>query len=443
VVEAGTDYDVAGNSASIEELYPLLAGQRWLLQLLKESPAMARPVQRIYRLPSSLDTAAFLAAFRHVVSIHPALRTRLVETDEGWRQCFPAFEAEISGVAVEGRSQEERVAYAWSVFTNDSAPSLDLRSAPPFIARMIRLDGEYYFGLCLDHIAADEIATGILEREISKAYFLECEDQPHPASSATYNFFAYVAREAQQRIKEAGNLDYWRKQLLGTRLVHHQSQDHRWVPGATHHWKIGGEAFEAMKRACRSFNTSISSAVLAAYVKLLTDVCGTEDLVVNVPVSNRTLAAHYELIANLSMLLHIRFRLKPTPCDSRFLVQVRDQLLEAMVHRQYDYEALTEIISADAASRGGQIHWVTGCSFIVERNKDSDANCLFNDRLDNQPDVTFDIPEDAFALTCRQKTSELCLSAEWDGTHWPLTGSEIENQIRENIACSVETPALT
>ena len=436
------DYVVAGISAPMEELYPLLCGQRWLLQLIKKAPTMARPVQRIYRLPSSLDTAAFLAAFRRVVSIHPAIRTRLVQTADGWRQCFPTLEAEILGVIVEGRSPRERVAYAWNVFANDSAQPIDLCSAAPFIARMIKIDGEYYFGLCLDHIAADEIATDIMEREISKAYVLECEDQPHPSSSATHNFFAYLAREAGQRNKETVNLHYWRKQLLGTRLVHAQGQDYRWVPGTTHHWKISGEAFAALKRACRSFNTSISSAVLAAYVRLLGDVSGTEDLVVNVPVSNRTLAVHYELIANLSMLLHIRFRLNHTPCDSRFLVQVRDQLLAAMVHRQYDYEALTEIISTDAASRGGQIHWVTGCSFIVERNKDH-ANSLFNERLDNQPDTKVDIPEESFALTCRQKASELCLSAEWDAAHWPLTGSEMESQIRDKIASLVPTHALT
>ena len=54
--------------------WPLTAGQRWLLHVLRESPALARPVQRIYRLRRPLDTANLLAAFEHVVAIHPALR---------------------------------------------------------------------------------------------------------------------------------------------------------------------------------------------------------------------------------------------------------------------------------------------------------------------------------------------------------------------------------
>src|SRR5207245_1179604 len=131
--------------------------------------AFARPVQRLYRLRESLDTASLLSSFRHVVASHPPLRLRLLPR-QPWSQCFPELEADIPGLSVQGRTPEARAAYARHVFAQDIATPFDLRAAPPFIARLIEVDGDHYFGLSLDHLAADDIATDLLEQELEEAY---------------------------------------------------------------------------------------------------------------------------------------------------------------------------------------------------------------------------------------------------------------------------------
>jgi hypothetical protein len=403
---------------------------------------MARPVQRTYRLAEPLDTAAFLAAVRFLVSSHPALRTRLTETPEGWRQSFPALEAEVSGVAVEGRTREFRAAYARHVFAGDSARALDLRAEPPFIARIVRVDGEHYFGLCLDHIAADDLATDLFEHELGEAYLRERRGQPHPPAHATQGFFDYLARETAQAAKEQTNLRYWTNHLMGHPLDKGRTEETRWVPGESHQWQVSGEAFERLAAACRARRSSVSAAVLAAYVQLLSELGGTDDIVVNVPVSNRTQAADRGLIANLSMLLHLRFRLAGTEPDGRFLLGVRDQLLAAMVHRQYDYGSLAELVAADAAARGGHAHWVVGCSYIVERHAPRTPGPLFAERLDNQLRATFDIPGGSFALTCRQNASRLHFAADWDFSAWPCRADGMAARLLEILASLAGTTPL-
>jgi hypothetical protein len=419
-----------------------MCGQRWLLRLLQSSPGMARPVQRIYRLREPLDTSAFLAAFRHLVSSHPALRTRLVETPEGWRQSFPELEAEIPGVAVEGRTRELRAAYARHVFAEDSGQALDLRTEPPFIARILRVDGEHYFSLCLDHIAADDLSTDAFEYELGEAYLREQRKQPHPPTPATRGFFDYLAREAAQSAREQSNLQYWRDQLTGCPLDRSQPDEVRWVPGEAHQWQVSGAAFGRLVGACRARQTSVSAAVLAAYVRLLAELARTDDLVVNVPVSNRTQAADHGLIANLSMLLHLRFKLAGTAPDGRFLLSVRDQVLGAMVHRHYDYDALGELVAADAAARGGRVHWVAGCSYVIERHEHQTPSPLFAERLDNQPASTLDIPQGGFALTCRQNASRLHFTADWDFSVWPSHADQMAARFLEILASLAGTTPL-
>jgi hypothetical protein len=395
---------------------------------------MARPVQRIYRLREPLDTAAFLAAFRHLISSHPALRTRLVETPEGWRQSFPELEAEVPGVSVEGRTPELRAAYARHLFAEDSARAFDLRAAPPFVARIIRVDGEHYFGLCLDHIAADDLATDAFEHAMGEAYVREQRGEPHPPTPATQGFFDYLAREQAQAAKEPSNLQYWRAHLSGHEPARGHEDELRWTPGEAHQWRVSGESFERLAVACRARQSSLSAAVLAAYVRLLAELARAADLVVNFPVSNRTRAADHGLIANLSMLLHLRFELKGTAADGRFLLGVRNQVLEAMAHRHYDYDALGKLMAAEAAARGGHLHWLTGCSYVIERHAQQTPSPLFAERLDNQSASTFDIPRGGFALTCRQNAARLHFSADWDFSAWPYHAEQMAARFLELLA---------
>jgi hypothetical protein len=398
--------------------YALTCGQRWLLHLLDRSPALARPVQRIYRLERALDTAALLAAFRQVVSSHPALRMRLIRTGEGRRQAFPEIEAEVSGLSIRGLTSDIQAAYAREALAEEAATTFDLETQPPFLAKVIEMNGEYLFSLCLDHLAADDLATDVLERDLAAAYAREKRDDAHPPSTAARDFYDMLARETAQQTREAGNLEYWRKRLAGAPLGRHEGEEIEWVPGAALHWRLCPDAFRALNRACRAQQCSVFAAVLGAHAKLLCELANTDDMVLNVPVSNRTRASDHGLVANLSMLLHLRVRLENNQAPGRLLSRMRDDVLEAMTHRQYDYAALSEAVAADAAARGGRAHWLTGCSYMQNRTAPLGGSGLFTERLDNQPADAFDIPRSAFLLTVRQSESGLRFAAEWDPSLW-------------------------
>jgi hypothetical protein len=406
--------------------HPLTCGQRWLAYVLQQSPALARPVQRIYRLRTDVDTSAVLCSFRHLVSSHPALRTRLVRSGREWKQTFPALKAAISGVEVRDGSRRQRAAYARYLIAQESAHPFDLHTEPPFQIKIVRVDRNQFLSLCVDHIAADDLALDVLEREWTSAYLREVGNRPHLAAGEEKVFLDYLSRESAQRRNEAMNLDYWRRHLLGAPFGRHKEEGITWVGGENHQWQIAGERFQRLLSACKAASCSLFAAVLGAQVKMLAELEKTDEVVVNVPVSNRSRAEDHNIIGNLSMLLHLRFRVEHRAPPAVFLHQIRNQILQAMVHRQYDYASLSRLVAADAATRGGTTHWLTGCSYIIERGPLTGGGPLFLERLDNQPSRAIQCLKTSFSIAYRQGDSRLHCAADWDPATWQIHGRNLE-----------------
>ncbi len=419
-----------------------MCGQRWLVHVLEQNPAMAQPVQRIWRLAGQFDSKAFLAAVRKVAAAHPALRTRL-ELDQGrWMQCFPDVLPQVEAQRIVGRTAADRAAYMRHVFSEDAARAFDLTAEPPLQLRVVDIDGELFACANLDHIAGDEIAFDLLEREIGLAYARECAGLPEQAPAASNElFYAFLRDQERFRASEKANLDWWRDRLAGSALDPKSDDEADWTPGATSSWTIDGDALAAISKACRTARVSVTAACLAAQARLRAEMRGTSDVVLNVPVSNRPAAQDRGLIANLSMLLHVRLR-APAAMDRHAFVQsVRDDLLEAMAHRHFDYGQLSQAVAEDAAARGGRLCWRWGFSAISERWPDPDGSGLFAERLDNKasPEAHL-IPADSCVISMRQRTTGLAFVM--DAPH-DRDGAKLGTRYLELLAALLDVSDLS
>ena len=127
------------------------------------------------------------------------------------------------------------------------------------------------------------------------------------------------------------------------------------------------------------------------------------------------------------MLLHVRVRVDSAAAPPARLRRMRDTLLAAMAHRQYDYSALSALVAehgpADSSEPSGT-HWTIGCSFTIEPPA-TDASPRVLERTDPFAADPFDTPYGAFTLTCRQYTDHLHFIADWDPATWPATEVEL------------------
>jgi non-ribosomal peptide synthetase component F len=247
--------------------------------------------------------------------------------------------------------------------------------------------------------------------------------------------FRFLDAEASRVHLEPANLQYWRESLEGVALASHAGADLAWAPGTIARWHVDGDALSTLLVACHAQRCSAFVAVLAAEVSLLADLSGTDDLVVNVPVSNRTSAGEHAIVANLSHLLHLRFRIVPSETPRDFLRRVRNQVMEAMAHRQYDYASLSAALAADAAERGGALNWLNGCNYIRGSAPTPAHAALFEERFDDQAE-SYDVPETAFTLTCHHvsDSGSLRFHVDWDGHAWSISADDLRARFLDALS---------
>jgi hypothetical protein len=409
----------------VETAYPLSAGQRWLLHLWEEAPQLARPVQRVYRLADGFDSAAFLEAVSLLVSVHEALRMRLTPQEEGFGQYFPDTEAAVSGEAISGRTPETRAAYVRMLIAGEAERVMDLREESPVRAKLIRVDGENLLSLCIDHIAADETAFDLFELGLQAIYEAIVQDNPVFKESSA-GFKAYLSRELDRGNTEPASLIYWQQELSGVPLLAGNDEAFAWAPAAQCSFDLEGSYLQSLSEHCLRYRCSLFHAMIAVQLIIMSSTASLDDLVLNIPVSNRSRPQDRMIIANLSMLLHVRFKGIGLHQGPQLLIWVRDKFLKAMAHRQYDYPSLSHFMAGQAAESGGRVNWVNGCNFIVENEPLLYPNKLFAERLDNQPGRKYDIPATSFSLAARQCKGKLQVQLEWDEVAWPVSANEMK-----------------
>jgi hypothetical protein len=409
----------------VQQDFPLTCGQRWLLYLLEQSPGQSRPVQRVYRLSNSIDTAALLEAMEHVIAIHPALRMRLVKKKNGWMQRFPAQDVNITGEEIQGCTPEMRAAYASMLVAEEAKTTLDLTKGPPVKAKIIKIDDDHLLSLCIDHLAADEMAFDIFEHALVSSYQQLMDGQLLPAVQQN-SFFSYLPREIAQQQVEEKNLLYWQQQLKDMHLHGDTTDELKWTPASVFEYDVTGQSLQSLLNFCKAHRCSLFNVMVAAQLLILSQAANVHDIVLNIPVSNRPRAEDRSIIANLSMLLHVRFNVIQGESASTLVVRVRDQLLNAMAHRQYDYPSLSRFVAAEAAQHGTNASWLLGCNYVIEQMQAVFPNALFAERLDNLPGRIYDIPLGSFTVASRQSASNLHVLIDWDANAWPVAVDDMK-----------------
>jgi Condensation domain len=224
-----------------------------------------------------------------------------------------------------------------------------------------------------------------------------------------------------------GSLDFWTRMLCGAPLSAIDMSLH-WVDGISIQFSLEREATNRLLGQCRKLACSPFIALLAAQALLLCRLGGGHDLVINVPFSNRADAADQLIVGNLSILTHLRIQLDPNERAGDFIKRLRDLVLNAMKHRNYDYPVLSDIVARDAHERGGIAHRMMGCSYVVERVPEDG---LLLERVTPPVMSIPQTPNGSFALSCRHRHQEMEISVVWDPQQWPLTGEQLQDQFRE------------
>ncbi|HEV2852269.1 MAG TPA: amino acid adenylation domain-containing protein [Thermoanaerobaculia bacterium] len=236
----------------------------------------------------------------------------------------------------------------------------DLSRGPLFRAVLLAVGPREHAGLFnMHHVVGDGWSWIVLVREIAALYaaFVEGRPSPLPDLPIQYADFAAWQRERLQGAALEDELGYWRRQLAGAppplRLPtdRARSASHGFVAGGCSRLLPAALAADVKALADREGATPFM-LLLAAYLTLLYRYSGEQDLLVGVPIANRTLSEIEGLIGFFVNTLVLRTPLAGNLGFRDLLARVREVASGAYAHQDLPLETLLQAVNPEDRGLG-------------------------------------------------------------------------------------------
>ncbi|MGH3167929.1 MAG: condensation domain-containing protein, partial [Trebonia sp.] len=219
---------------------------------------------------------------------------------------------------------------------------------------LLRLaDEEHLLVLCQHHVATDGWSIGVLIREVAELYsaFAAGRAPALPPLPVQYGDYAVWHREWLTGARLERQLEYWRGQLAGSRLVDvgtglPRATTLTW-DGGTLEYRMPADLWRGLTQLADSEHATPYMALLAAYSIVLARWSGQDDIVIGCPIAGRTTSEVEPLIGCFLNELPIRLNLSGEPTYRDLLRQARKVSLEAYAHQYVPFEKIVEEVNPE------------------------------------------------------------------------------------------------
>ncbi len=333
------------------ETFPLSTAQQrlWLIDRLG-TPGAASTYNhvRAWHVRGVLDSTALQKAVDAIVARHESLRTTFDVVDDAPMQrvaarlAIPNVRRDLRALPAAMRTVELR-----RLVRDESEEPFDIESGPLLRVTSIGTgDDAHVLVVSLHHLVTDAWSCGIFDRELAEFYRASRRGVESRVSDvpARYGDFAIEQQRWRRSAEYADELAYWHQRLDGAPplldLTPHRPRPELQNPAGTGHtFLIAGPAFEALRALSRTTGATLFMTLLAAFDVLLFRYTGQSDVVVGVPVSNRS-APYDGSIGFFVNTLVLRSHVRGETSFVDFARAVRDIALGAYEHPNLPFEAL-------------------------------------------------------------------------------------------------------
>jgi len=312
------------------------------------------------RLSGALDAGALERAFSAIVRRHQSLRTTFHNHDgEPYQRVEPPADFGLARIDLDGLAPDAQVARLSALCAEDALRPFDLERDLPLRATLIRLgDREHVLLLAMHHIASDGASIGVLERELRALYAgLSAGAAAEAAAGAIdlpalpvqYPDFALWQRDRLRGEPLEALLRYWEQRLAGAPVLHRLPLDHPRPPelgvaGDIVRFDLDHATTQELRELARATGTTLFAALLSGFFAVISRLGGQDDILVGVPVANRTRRQLEPLIGFFVNTLVLRADLSADPAFRDLLAQVAATSEQAFAHQDLPFEILVDAI---------------------------------------------------------------------------------------------------
>jgi len=342
--------------------YPLSFGQErlWFIQQL-EPHSSAYNLVRATQLVGKLDVQALDESIREIIARHQVLRTVFrFDKDRPYQFIRPELVLPLKIVDLMNEPGEKRKEETLRLIQEESLSPFDLVDGPLLRTKLLALgEAEHVFLLVIHHIVADGTSIQVFIRELVQLYsaFSRGMGGTLPALPIQYVDYAHFQhlwfgtdsldthfRQKQER--------YWLDRFKGEIPVLNLPADYprpaiQDFAGASLDFGLDTGASASLKHLASKNHTTLYVVLLAIFNIFLAKLSGQPDIVVGTPVAGRRHPAVQKLIGMFVNTLALRNFPAAEKTFADFLLEVKDNTLDAFENQEYRYEDLLEKVKVN------------------------------------------------------------------------------------------------
>jgi len=321
----------------------------WFLDRLQPDSA-AYNVATALRLSGDLDAEALGRALAEIERRHEALRVRIVPIPEGAEQVFDPPRSSVLATEDLTTSADPR-REAMRRIEEEAGRPFDLARGPLWRALLLRAGAaDHFLSLVLHHTVTDGWSMELIRRELTALYGAFSEGKESPLADLPIQYADWAAW--QRAWLEGGELDrqlaYWRRELEGVEPLEiptdRRRSARRGLRGASVGFELEAEDAAALVRFARAEGATLFQVLLACFQALLARTTANRDVVVGIPIANRTVAEVESVVGFFANTLAVRTRVDPGLTLRALVRRVGGKVLDAYAHQDVPFESIVEAL---------------------------------------------------------------------------------------------------
>ncbi|MCK4259562.1 MAG: non-ribosomal peptide synthase/polyketide synthase, partial [Halanaerobiales bacterium] len=395
------------------EYYPASSAQKRLYILDQmEEISTGYNIPRALMVKGALDRQKLEQSFKELINRHETLRTSF-ETNEG--QIVQIVHKEVDLKVTSIKATKGDITEILKQFVQP----FDLKKAPLLRVGLVELAEESILLFDLHHIISDGSSMGIILQEFIELY----EGKELPVLPIQYKDFSAW----QNKLFETGVIkkqeEYWIKRFKDE--AHYNAIPVLNMPtdyprptmqsfeGDRINYKLDKELTKDLNRIAKETNSTMYMVLLSGINILLSKYSGQEDIIIGSPIAGRSHADLEKIIGMFVNTLAMRNQPEGNKTYEEFLLEVKENALEAYEHQEYQFE---ELVDKLALSKDMSRNPLFDVMFVLQnmQSQNFDNGELRIDNLELKP-YNFDYKTSKFDLTisATEADDEIILNFEY------------------------------
>lgn len=327
-----------------QEYYDLSPSQirYWLLYKI-HGKSREFNIYSTFELPDNLDVIAFEAAFNFLVKRHEILSSIFVE-DAG----IPKQKV-LSHLSMTIPLFESEEAIKKEVFEHE----FDLESDLLFKIAILKENTTNTLYFNMHHSIGDGWSMGIISKDLMDVYnaIIAGKTVELPELSIQYRDYAKWQNKLLQSPEVTVHENYWKEKLTGPLSYMQLPLDYnaklkKADTSSSYTVYITEERKEKIEELSRKNGISVFAVFVATLKILLFRLTSEEDIIIGIPVANRNHYQLKDLVGCFINTLMLRDKISENLSFQTWLQEINETLVNALVHQNYPFEQLLELIDA-------------------------------------------------------------------------------------------------